>query len=243
MIPPGFEAFAFDATLGGFVLFEEVECDTVKDGEILRGVALPFATEVFAEGDVEHPMQFVFDAPVLADDAVQLRGIKLEAGDVVTRFAFAFACGLVITLGLDPHQPLQRRPFHSLLHQAQVPNDRAGTPLHASMAAIDLLRYRIDGKHSKRILDLFQQVALILFDRQNIIRLLADDLLCDAPLAADGVDGHYRSAQLTTAAIAINKISSSKCSRFRSTRGSRTSAKYFRGFSISPSHPFPPVCI
>src|SRR6266853_2289156 len=45
------------------------------------------------------------------------------------------------------------------------------------------------------------------------------------------------SAPLNTAAIAISRISSSKCSRFRSTRGSRNSAKYFRGFSISPSHP------
>src|SRR5437660_462468 len=44
------------------------------------------------------------------------------------------------------------------------------------------------------------------------------------------------SAPLNTAAIAISRISSSKCSRFRSTRGSRNSAKYFRGFSISPSH-------
>src|SRR3989442_6666137 len=44
------------------------------------------------------------------------------------------------------------------------------------------------------------------------------------------------SAPLNTAAIAISRISSSKCSRFRSTRGSRNSAKCFRGFSISPSH-------
>jgi len=42
---------------------------------ILCGVALAFAAEVFAESDVEHPMQFVFNAPVLADDAVQLCGI------------------------------------------------------------------------------------------------------------------------------------------------------------------------
>src|SRR5664280_3876749 len=35
--------------------------------------------------------------------------------------------------------------------------------------------------------------------------------------------------------MAIKRISSSKCSRVRSTRGSRKSAKYFRGLSISPS--------
>lgn len=44
------------------------------------------------------------------------------------------------------------------------------------------------------------------------------------------------SAPLNTAAIAISSISSSRCSRFLSTRGSRNSAKYFRGFSISPFH-------
>src|SRR5450759_309215 len=43
------------------------------------------------------------------------------------------------------------------------------------------------------------------------------------------------SAPLNTAAIAIKRISSRTCSRFRSTRGSRNSAKYFRGLYISPS--------
>ncbi len=106
MIPAGLKAFAFDAPLGRFVLFEEVECDPVQEREVLCGVALAFAAEVFAESDVEHPMQFVFNAPVLADDAVQLCGIGLEAGDVVAGFAFGFACGLVIAFGLDAHQPL-----------------------------------------------------------------------------------------------------------------------------------------
>jgi len=65
MIPAGLKTFAFDAPLGRFVLFEEVECDPVQEREVLCGVALAFAAEVFAESDVEHPMQFVFNAPVL----------------------------------------------------------------------------------------------------------------------------------------------------------------------------------
>jgi len=48
------------------------------------------------------------------------------------------------------------------------------------------------------------------------------------------------SAPLNTAAIAISKISSSRYSRFRSTRGSRNSGKCFRGFSISPCRPSTP---
>jgi hypothetical protein len=31
----------------------------------------PFSVQVFAEADIEHPVQLVFDAPVLADHAAQ----------------------------------------------------------------------------------------------------------------------------------------------------------------------------
>jgi hypothetical protein len=67
-------------------LFEQVESDAIENGEVLRGVAGAFAVEVFAEADIEHPVQFVFDAPVLADGAVQSRGVGLEAGDVEADF-------------------------------------------------------------------------------------------------------------------------------------------------------------
>ena len=95
-----------DAAFGSFVLFEHVEGDAGEDGIVLRRVTGAFAAEVLAEADIEHPVQFVFNAPVLADGCVQPRGIGLEAGDVVTDFVFAFARRLVITLGLDAHQPL-----------------------------------------------------------------------------------------------------------------------------------------
>ena len=56
------ESFSLDASLGGFVLFEDVECDALEDGEVLRGVAGSFAAKVFVEIHVQHPVQFVFDA-------------------------------------------------------------------------------------------------------------------------------------------------------------------------------------
>src|SRR5271165_141573 len=40
--------------------------------------------------------------------------------------------------------------------------------------------------------------------------------------------------------MAIKRISSSRCSRVRSTLGSRNSAKYFRGLSVPLSHPTQP---
>ena len=52
------------------------------------------SAEIFAEADIQYPMQFIFDAPVLADRRVQLRSIGLEAGDVVTDFAFGLPVAL-----------------------------------------------------------------------------------------------------------------------------------------------------
>ena len=49
-------------------------------------------------------MQFVFDAPVLADHGVQPHGIGSEAGDVVTDFALHFARSLVVAFALDTCQ-------------------------------------------------------------------------------------------------------------------------------------------
>src|SRR5712692_9790407 len=51
LIPGGFEPFPLDPAFGGFVLFEQVEGNTVEDGEVLRRMACAFAAEVFAEAD------------------------------------------------------------------------------------------------------------------------------------------------------------------------------------------------
>jgi hypothetical protein len=59
-----------DAALGSFVLFEQIEGDAVEYGKVLRRVTCAFAVEVLAQANIEHPMQFVFDAPVLANAAV-----------------------------------------------------------------------------------------------------------------------------------------------------------------------------
>ena len=46
---------------------DQVEGDTVEQGEVLGGVSGAFAVLVLAEGHIQHPVQLVFDAPVLAD--------------------------------------------------------------------------------------------------------------------------------------------------------------------------------
>ena len=69
-------------------------------------MACAFAAEVFAEADIEHPVQLVFDTPVLADYAVQMRGSGPETGDVVADFALGFARDFVVPFRFDTHQSL-----------------------------------------------------------------------------------------------------------------------------------------
>jgi hypothetical protein len=69
-------------------------------------VTSAFAVKVFAKTHIKHPVQFVFDPPVLADHRVQSRGIGSEAGDVVADLALGSTRRLVIALRLDTHQTL-----------------------------------------------------------------------------------------------------------------------------------------
>ena len=85
---------------------EKVEGDAVEQGEVLGGISGPFAALVLAKGRVQHPVQFVFDALVLTNGGIEARGVKRQAGDVVAGFAFLLAGGLLVSLGLDTHNPL-----------------------------------------------------------------------------------------------------------------------------------------
>ena len=64
------------------------------------------------------------------------------------------------------------------------------------MSAVDFFFHGIGGEHLKRVLDFFQQVALVLFDRQDIVGLFVDDLPGDGPLPAHRIDRHDGPAQL-----------------------------------------------
>src|SRR5919202_2729784 len=59
---------------------DEVEGDFTQEGEVAGGGAIAHVTVVLAEGDVEHPMQGVFDAPVPADGWDQDGGVVAAAG-------------------------------------------------------------------------------------------------------------------------------------------------------------------
>ncbi len=96
MVPCGSESLSVDARFAGFVPFEQIESDAVEQGEVLRGEVLrgvsgALAAQILAEGHVQHPLQFVFDAPVPAYELVQSCSIRGQAADGVAGFLFGFA--------------------------------------------------------------------------------------------------------------------------------------------------------
>ena len=63
------EAFAFHPEFAGFFLLSRSSAMRLKHGVVLCGMAGAFAIKVFSKTDIEGPVQFVFDAPVLSDGA------------------------------------------------------------------------------------------------------------------------------------------------------------------------------
>ena len=109
MIPGGDFLCGADAALFGGVLAQKIEGEVAQGGEVRDRVAGAHAAGVFAQGDIEHPMQGVFDASVAADGAGQLGGFGRQAAQVVAPLARGgFAEG---ALGFDHGDAAQCGPL------------------------------------------------------------------------------------------------------------------------------------
>ena len=81
-------AFFDSGSDGGFRVVDgaqSVQGEPVQQGDVAWGVVLPGAVEVFAEGDIEHPVQLVLDAPVGAGDLQGLVGVQAARKGVEAR--------------------------------------------------------------------------------------------------------------------------------------------------------------
>src|SRR5689334_3393066 len=90
VVPGSLLAPAAEAGLGAPVSGDQVESDLAKKSEVARSRPVAHAAVIFAEGDVQHPMQRVLNAPMSADRPNQDSGIIVAA------------CEEVADLGLDP---------------------------------------------------------------------------------------------------------------------------------------------
>jgi hypothetical protein len=84
VVVPG-RHFALTASAGSATAIsgDEVEGDFAQEGEVAGGGAVAHAAVILADGDVEHPVQSVLDAPVPADCPDQDGGIVAAAGEEI----------------------------------------------------------------------------------------------------------------------------------------------------------------
>ena len=107
MVPAAGEAFGLDANLLLFFGLEQVQGDAAEAREVLGRVALADAAVVFAEVDVQAPVEGVLDAPMPANQFQQSRCVvSRQAADVVA----IFVRGLSVyrPLGLDADRAIRQ---------------------------------------------------------------------------------------------------------------------------------------
>lgn len=55
-----------DAAFGGFLLLEEIASHMAQNGKVLGSLVFADRARIFVEGDIQDPLQIIFDGPVLA---------------------------------------------------------------------------------------------------------------------------------------------------------------------------------
>lgn len=66
MSPAGSFTFGSDTDFGAFLCVQEVESQAAQDGQVVLTMALTDATVVLTKGDIQDPVDCVFDASVAA---------------------------------------------------------------------------------------------------------------------------------------------------------------------------------
>ena len=140
IVPAGPQALGLDADLEGVILAQEIEGDMAQHGEVLRGVAHPYAALVLAEGDVEHSVQAVLDAPVAAHRVGEGDHVPVQTAQVVMRLARGLARGLPLPLD-HPHarQAGPRALWIEAGHHRRVADGPILAGLHPAVPPIDRL--------------------------------------------------------------------------------------------------------
>jgi hypothetical protein len=79
IIPGGLLAPRSHADPGCSVPAHEVDGDLAQDGQVASCRAIPDAAVILPEGDIENPMEPIFNRPVSADCLNQYRGVIATA--------------------------------------------------------------------------------------------------------------------------------------------------------------------
>src|SRR5271157_1569509 len=187
-------AFSFDGDFGWLAL-EVIEGCMPHHGQVDCGVVLAGSAIVLPEGDVELPMQVVFDAPMRPAGGEKARRIGRQRGDIEPRFGRGRTALFVGAHRGDRGDGAQARPLRMPLGEPSCVGGPGHALLDPAVTGFNL-PVREPGTRERRvgeeISDIGMEGALVFFEREDIIGLLLDDLGGDGLLRPDRVDGHNR---------------------------------------------------
>ena len=159
-------------------------------GEVCGGMVCSQAALVIAEDHVEHPVEAVFDGPMVADERANQIGDENQRGNVETRLAFDLAAGL--TGALDHDDTLEARPLMAFLKPVDIVDNRDVSGLDATVVAID--RAGTDREHRLWVVQkgprVLVQRPLISLQRHDVVAALSNNLSRDLALTVERIDGH-----------------------------------------------------
>src|SRR4051795_11479056 len=110
VVPGSLLAPATEAGLGAPVSGDQVESDLAKKSEVARRRPVAHAAVIFAEGDVQHPMQRVLNTPMPADRPDQDDEIIVAACQEVADLGLALAGAVDAPDRLNCENRTQVRP-------------------------------------------------------------------------------------------------------------------------------------
>lgn len=197
MIPPRLQAFGFDAVCAGSFLFEQIEGDVPEDGKIVRSVTGTDAGEIFAEGDVENPMEAIFNLPVSAHSREEELSVRRQGGEKIAGIGRAVAVNVTSGGNFDDRGEARPAGKEFGIQGGTGWGGETATGFKPTVVIIDGLEKRKGwgwaGSESglvKKGDDRLMSRGLVGFEGQDIVGLLLLNLAGNFGLAAHGIDGY-----------------------------------------------------
>src|SRR3954468_9286486 len=135
VVPSGGLALALEAGFQRGVGAREVEGNLAEQGQVPGGGTLAYATGIFVEPDVEHPVETVLDCPMASDGGGKLCRWQLAAGEIVADLGGDLDSAVDAADVLDRQHRRQARPTPRG-GQRLEPGAGEDTPAHQPAVAI-----------------------------------------------------------------------------------------------------------
>ena len=175
------------------------------DRHVLGTMSFSDACQIFLEGDVEDPVQGIFDLPMCAYGPGGLFGGQGARGNVVATIMCAVCLMLDAGLDLDDGSDLGKAMFSGEAASSGYPINGVGDLVAALLnvpvvfIVLDITVDQAFGWCVKEVLDLAMECGLVLLDRQKVAGLAKADSMMRAPdrkMRSEGITARANQQQI-----------------------------------------------